>query len=78
MMPDRIKTMAAVQKFEMISGAYADYLLLCEKDGWIELLDLSEKKITYSYQHSCRLSIQDVIKVSLKNAEYNEFALAFA
>eukprot|EP00347_Sterkiella_histriomuscorum_P012139 403369747 len=73
-----IKTTSAVQKFEIISGAYENYLLLCEKDGYLELLSLDSNKIIYTKQHSSKFSIQDSIKVQSKQNKYNEFALGLA
>lgn len=55
--PTVIKTTSAVQKFEMISGAYENYLLLCEKDGFMELLQIENMEITYTTQHSSKYSI---------------------
>ncbi|CDW81142.1 UNKNOWN [Stylonychia lemnae] len=44
-----------------------EYLILLEKEGFIQFFSFQEKKIVFTQQHSSKISIQDGLQVAKKN-----------
>ncbi|CDW89953.1 UNKNOWN [Stylonychia lemnae] len=76
----KLATREVVQKIlhfyyeEQTNNDLIEYLVLLEKDGHIEFLDISTFTIVYQYQHTCKLSIQDGVQI----VDRNELCLGFA